>query len=118
MDINNYIEPELFIIVPVLYVLGIMIKKSNIQDRFIPLILGIMGILLVTAYKLTAYLPTDISGIIGVIYSGITQGLLCAAASVYTNNIIKQLKKKDDTKGKSEDESLAQNDDEGHNDIR
>ena len=32
MDINNYIEPELFIIVPVLYVLGVMIKKSNIKQ--------------------------------------------------------------------------------------
>lgn len=118
MEINNYIEPELFILVPVLYVLGIMIKKSSVQDKFIPLILGIMGILLATVYKLTAYLPTDISGVFGIIYSGVTQGLLCAAASVYTNNIVKQMKKKEDTKGNSEDEGIDENDDEGYNNLR
>ncbi len=110
MDFSNYIESELFIIVPVLYVLGVLIKKSSVSDRYIPLILGVMGIMLVTVYKLTCYLPTDTMGVFEIIYAGITQGLLCAAASVYTNNIVKQMKKTDDTKGSSEDEDADEND--------
>ena len=45
MEITSYIEPELFIIVPVLYVLGMLIKKSNVNGKYIPIILGVMGIL-------------------------------------------------------------------------
>ncbi len=95
MDINQYIESELFIIVPVLYVLGMLIKKSTVNDKWIPLILGIMGIALVTVYKLAINTPSGSSEIFSLIFSGITQGLLCASASVYANNIVKQFKKDD-----------------------
>lgn len=102
MDFSEYIEHELLIIIPVLYVLGMMIKKSNINDKFIPIILGVMGIFLVSAYKLTSNLPQNASETFKIIYAGVTQGLLCASGSVYADNIVKQLKKKDkndDTKG-------------------
>ncbi len=96
MEITSYIEPELYIIVPVLYVLGVMIKKSSIDDRLIPLILGIMGIVLASAYKLSAYFPCDVTDFFKILFAGVTQGLLCAAGSVYVNNIVKQIKKSDE----------------------
>ena len=96
MDPSEYIESELFIIVPVLYVLGMLIKKSKVSDRFIPIILGVMGISLVTAYKLASRLPTSASELFAILFAGITQGLLCAAGSVYCENIRKQIKKKDE----------------------
>ena len=95
MDITSYIEPELYIIVPVFYVLGMMIKKSSIDDKWIPLILGGMGIVLATAYKFTAYATGDFTDILKILFAGITQGLLCASGSVYANNIVKQMKNKD-----------------------
>ena len=96
MEIMNYIEPELFIIVPILYILGIMIKRSDIDDRWIPLILGIMGILLATFYKLSAHVPCDAQSVFE------TQGLLCAAGSVYANNIVKQMNKDDEDTDKND----------------
>lgn len=93
MEITSYIEPELFIIVPVLYVLGMLIKKSNVNDKYIPIILGVMGILLATAYKLAANIPIDLGDALKVLFAGVTQGLLCAAGSVYADNIVRQMKK-------------------------
>ncbi len=93
MDITTYIEPELLITVPVLYMLGVMIKKSEVSDRYIPLILGVMGIILATVYSLIGNDVYGFDGALTVIFAGVTQGLLCASASVYANNIFKQLKK-------------------------
>lgn len=101
MEIMNYIEPELFVIVPILYILGIMIKRSDIDDRWIPLILGIMGIILATFYKLSAHVPCDVQSVFEIIYAGVTQGLLCAAGSVYANNIVKQMSKDDEDTDKN-----------------
>ena len=99
MEITNYIESELYIIVPVLYVMGILFKKSEaIDDRWIPIVLGILGVILACIYKFTAYEPNSAHEILGVIYAGITQGILCAAGSVYANNLIKQMKKDGDDK--------------------
>lgn len=102
MDITEYIDSELYIIVAVLYVIGIVIKKSSVDDKWIPLILGGIGIILTCIYKLAVFLPNDLSEALGLVFSGITQGVLCAAGSVYANNILKQLKK---DKEKTDDES-------------
>ena len=44
MDVMNFIKPELLILVPVLYTVGLGIKKSKVSDNYIPLILGIVSI--------------------------------------------------------------------------
>lgn len=93
MDLYEYIDSELFITVPVLYVLGMMIKKSSINDRFIPVILGAVGILLALSYKLAAFLPSTAPEIASLIFASITQGILCASCSVYANNLLKQFRK-------------------------
>ena len=103
MEIINYIETELYILVPVLYALGSILKRSSaIDDRWIPIILGIMGMALATVYKFGIYAPGDSKAVLSVIFAGLTQGILCAAASVYANNVVKQMKKSDnesDSKG-------------------
>lgn len=102
MDINSYIDTELYIIVPVLYIIGTMIKKSDIADKWIPLLLGVIGITLATVYKFTVYVPSGTVETLKILYTGITQGILCASGSVYANNIVKQMRK-DETKDKDED---------------
>ena len=37
---KEFIKPELLILIPVLYLIGIGMKKSEIKDKFIPLLLG------------------------------------------------------------------------------
>lgn len=106
MDITNYIESELYIIVPVLYVAGIIFKKSSVvDDRWIPIILGILGIVLASVYKLAAYSPDSAGDVLSLLYAGITQGILCAAGSVYANNIVKQIKKDDGDEGNNKSDS-------------
>lgn len=108
MDLANLIEPELFILVPVLYILGIMIKKSSFNDKWIPIILGVMGIILSNVYLFSANVPQSFAEVLNIVYAGITQGILCASGSVYANNIIKQFRKEN---GKTEvNESDSQDD--------
>lgn len=90
MTFAEYIRPELLILVPVLYVLGAIIKDSaTIQNRWIPAILGGVGI----ALSLLYVLGTGDFSATGV-FTAITQGILVAGAAVYTNELIVQLIKK------------------------
>lgn len=90
MTFVEYIRPELLILVPVLYVLGAIIKDSAaIQNRWIPAILGGVGI----ALSLLYVLGTGDFSATGV-FTAITQGILVAGAAVYTNELIVQMIKK------------------------
>lgn len=96
MDIEilkEFIKPELLILIPVLYVIGVGIKKSNIKNNFIPALLGFISVFLTSLY---VYSTTDINGtkdIFASIFIVLTQGVLLAAASVYVNQIFKQVRK-------------------------
>lgn len=93
MDITNYIKPELLILIPVLYLIGAGIKQLQIKDKLIPLILGAVSVLLCSLW---VFATTDIDGskaIATALFTAITQGALCAGASVYANQIVKQLGK-------------------------
>lgn len=86
---TDYIQPELLILIPVLYSTGESLKLSKmISNKYIPIILGIIGIILSFLYLASEY---ELS--IKLAFSAITQGILCAAASVYTNQIYKQIGK-------------------------
>ena len=86
IDFNNYIKPELFILVPVLIIIGKFIKDSAIGNRHVPIILGVIGIVLSCGYLCI------ISGenIAQALITGAIQGILLAGASVYGNQIFKQ----------------------------
>ncbi len=93
MDINEYIKPELLILIPVLYLIGMGIKKSKIQDKFIPLLLGAVGVVLSLIYVFAFAELITAQTILQLLFTAITQGILCAGASVYVNQIIKQSQK-------------------------
>ena len=93
MDFLEYIKPELMILVPVLYLLGLGIKKTTlIQDKLTPVVLGSSGVVLSISYVLAT---ADLSGgknIAMAIFTGLTQGILVSGTSVYANQIFKQFK--------------------------
>lgn len=93
MDYQQFIKPELLILIPVLYAIGIAIKKSSICDKYIPLVLGGISILLCGIYLFAAEPITGTQAVATAIFTAITQGVLVAAASVYANQIIKQTDK-------------------------
>ena len=82
---EQFIKPELLILVPVLYAIGVGLKKSKVNDKYIPYILGASGILLAALYVCGTEAVTVMS-----VFTAITQGILCAAGSVYANQLIKQ----------------------------
>ncbi len=90
MDYARYIYPELLVLVPMLIILGCMIKGiSFISNKWIPLVLGGIGVIIATAYIVGAD-TWSVSAVVG----GAIQGVLCAGAAVYSHQLVKQIGEK------------------------
>lgn len=95
MDYQNYIKTELLILVPVIYLIGIGLKKSKLSDRWIPVLLGIISVALSSVWVLAT---CDISGMqntAAALFTSVTQGVLIAGASVYVNQLCVQANKEE-----------------------
>lgn len=91
--VKEFVKPELLILIPVLYLIGVGIKKTAIKDKYIPFILGITSIVFCGLYT---FATTDIhtsKEIAMALFTACTQGVLIAGTSVYANQIYKQIKK-------------------------
>lgn len=96
MEYTKYISAELYVLIPLLYVIGAFIKNSRISDWKIPIILGATGIVLAGLWIFSTNTISGAQQVLSMIFASITQGVLCAAASVYTDNLYRQLKEKND----------------------
>lgn len=82
MDFLSYITENALIIIPVLYIIGMILKGTEkVKDKYIPLILLPIGIAL----------SMGIAG--SITADAIIQGVLVTGASVYANQIVKQIQK-------------------------
>lgn len=89
MEIQNYVKPELLVLIPVLYFIGMMMKSTKkIDDRGIPAVLGCCGVVLALIYVIGNEGLSAAS-----VFSALTQGILVAGCSVYVNQIWKQANK-------------------------
>lgn len=78
MDFQNYILDQALILIPVIYILGLFLKKSTVvKNKYIPLILLFFGIALSLL-------------LVGLNVQGIIQGILVSGTAVFANQIIKQ----------------------------
>lgn len=81
MDILTYITENALILIPVLIIIGQIIKNiEKIPDKWIPLILlpiGIVGAMALGSWTVDSAI----------------QGVLVTGAAVYGNQIVKQIKK-------------------------
>lgn len=94
MDIMNYIKPELIVVAIVLYFVGLGIKKAeSIKDKYIPCILGILGIALASIWVFANSPIGTVQEILMAVFTSIVQGILVAGLSAYVNQIIKQVSK-------------------------
>ena len=92
--IKNYIKPELLVVSIVLYFIGMGIKKTEkINDKYIPVILGILGVIISAIYVVATSLFNGYQSILMAIFTSFVQGILVAGLSVYANQVIKQAKK-------------------------
>ena len=95
MDLVNmlkeYIKPELLVVALVLYFVGMGIKNTElIKDKYIPIILGILGVIISAIYIVATSSINGYQEVLTVIFTAIVQGILVAGASVYVNQLIKQ----------------------------
>ena len=80
-QLKNFIKPELLILIPVLYWIGYAVKRSKVADEWIPWIIGVTGIVLSGLYVCGTESLTLLS-----VFTSVTQGILCAWASVFVNS--------------------------------
>ncbi len=81
MEFINYITENALILIPVLYIIGMILKDTNkVKDKHIPLILLPIGICLSMA-------------LMGIGINALIQGVLVVGVSVYTNQLVKQINK-------------------------
>lgn len=93
-QIMNYVKPELIVVSVVLYFIGMWMKKvETVPDKYIPLILGGIGITLCAMWVLANSSLTSWTEIIMALFTSIVQGILVAGLSTYVNQIIKQAQK-------------------------
>lgn len=82
MDLLVYITENALVVIPVLLIIGVMFKDSKrIKDKYIPILLLVVGVLSTIGLRQNMGADT------------IVQGVLVTAASVYLNQIVKQLRK-------------------------
>lgn len=91
---KEFVKPELLVLVPVLYLVGAWLKKSELKDKLIPAVLGLTGVLLAAMYIAATGVFAGVQDVIAGAFAALTQGVLCAGASVYVNQVIKQAGKK------------------------
>lgn len=78
MNLLDYIVGNALILIPVLNIIGMIIKHTEkIPDKYIPLILLIFGV-------------GGALGIMGLSINSVVQGVLITGTAVYGNQIIKQ----------------------------
>ena len=95
MEMKEFIKPELLILIPVLYVIGIGLKKSKLSDTLIPLALGVASIVLSSLWVIATSNVSTPKEIAYALFTSVTQGILTAGASVYFNQLYLQSKKED-----------------------
>ena len=96
MDIMSYVRPELLVVAVVLYFLGMWFKQATfIKDKYIPLVLGVVGIFVCGIYVASVAAFATVQDILSAIFAAITQGILVAGLSNYVNQIIKQIGKEE-----------------------
>lgn len=80
MELLTYILEKGLVLIPVLNILGALIKGiEKIPDKYIPLILLVFGVL-------------GAFGLMGFSVDAAVQGVLITGAAVYGNQLVKQLK--------------------------
>lgn len=84
MEFIHFIMKEGLIMIPVLFIIGeIIIKTNTISNKWIPVILLLISVIL-TPLLISGYTPENI-----------IQGVLVAGATVFGDQLIKQTQKRE-----------------------
>ena len=82
-DLLSYVNEYALIVIPVLYVIGMMLKGLElIPDKYIPIILLVTGVAICI-------------GLNGLNANSVIQGILVTGVTVYVNQLLVQSRKQD-----------------------
>lgn len=95
MNYQDYIKTELIVLIPVLYSIGVGLKKSKLPDKRIPFLLGVIAIVLSAVWVIATGEISSIQEAASAFFTAVTQGLLVAGASVYANQLYLQERKEE-----------------------
>lgn len=90
MSFNDYIKPEFFVLIPVLWFVGWAIKKSNVKNCIIPFILTALSVALCTIYGFATLDIFGVKNILMCVFVSLTQGVIATACAVFGDQVIKQ----------------------------
>lgn len=96
MNYQDYIKTELLILIPVMYFIGVGLKKSIMPNKWIPITLGAIAITLSAIWVIATSNILGLREVAAALFTAITQGVLVAGASVYVNQIYVQANKEDE----------------------
>lgn len=95
-QIINYVKPELVTVAVALYFIGTWMKQlQEIKDKYIPFVLGAIGIAICVLYVFATCECDSAKDIMMAAFTAITQGILVAGASTYVNQLVKQSSKEE-----------------------
>lgn len=93
-QLANYVKPELIVVAIALYFVGMALKQAQaVKDKYIPLILGGVSIVICAIYVFATCTCSSGQDIAMAIFTAVTQGILIAGLSTYVNQIVKQTNK-------------------------
>lgn len=87
MNYEAYIKPELLILAPVLYLIGIALKKSRFADRWIPCLLGTVSVFLCAVWTFATSEINSMRDVALALFIAMTQGVLIAGTDVYISQL-------------------------------
>lgn len=70
-------------------------KAETVTDKYIPIILGAVGIAICGIYVVATCSLSGVQNIAMAVFTAIVQGVLVAGLSTYVNQVFKQLSKKE-----------------------
>lgn len=82
--ISKYIEPKLLILVPTLWGIGMAIKQSKIENRFIPIILMMLSCFISAIYISSTRTIFDFQSFAACLFASITQGCVIWSFAWYS----------------------------------
>jgi MFS superfamily sulfate permease-like transporter len=90
MELTGYIKPELLVLIPVLFLVGLLVKAATESNKWVPLTLGITGVVLSILWVLATSVANTIQDVTMAVFTGIVQGVLCAGAAACGNQLVKR----------------------------
>ena len=92
MEFLDYVKPELLVLIPVLYLIALALRKCGVAERWLPLVLGSVGVFLSLLWVVATCQVECAKHIAMAFFTALTQGILATGASLLAERTLKKKK--------------------------